>query len=123
MQSLPYKVIKSSTQYESYQSILDYLTSIKKKTKDVTETIELLKLLTEKWEHDQIKKLPKTDPVGLLHHLMQKNGIKPADLATELGVSRSLVSDILHQRRGFSSTITRRLSERFKVPQELFNKS
>jgi HTH-type transcriptional regulator / antitoxin HigA len=122
MKPLPYTLIKSSAQYESYQSILDFLTDIKKKSKNVRETIELLNLLTEKWESDQNKKLPKTNPVDLLQRLMDKNNPKAADLATDFGVSKSLVSDILCLRRGFSKKMSRKLSTRFKVPEELFNK-
>jgi HTH-type transcriptional regulator/antitoxin HigA len=53
---------------------------------------------------------------------MKENKIKATDLATELGVGKSLISDILHYRRGLSRDIIRKLASRFKVSQELFNK-
>jgi len=53
---------------------------------------------------------------------MKENGLKAVDLANQLGVSKSLISDILHYRRGFSREITRKLADRFKVSQELFNR-
>jgi len=84
--------------------------------------MELLNLLTEKWERDQMKKLPETNPVDLLQYLMRKNNLRPADLAIELSISRSLVSDILHFRRGLSKNMTRKLATRLKVSEELFNK-
>ena len=51
-----------------------------------------------------------------------KKSVKAVDLAGELDVSKSLVSDILHYRRGLSRDIIRKLANRFKVSQELFNK-
>jgi HTH-type transcriptional regulator/antitoxin HigA len=54
---------------------------------------------------------------------MKENKLKAVDVARELSVSKSLVSDILHYRRGLSRDIIRKLADRFKVSQELFNKS
>jgi HTH-type transcriptional regulator/antitoxin HigA len=48
--------------------------------------------------------------------------MKAVDLAKSLSVSKSLVSDILNYRRGFSKDIIRELATRFKVNQELFNR-
>jgi HTH-type transcriptional regulator/antitoxin HigA len=53
---------------------------------------------------------------------MKVNKLQPADLASILGVGKSLVSDILNYRRGLSKEVIRKLSERFKVSQELFNR-
>ncbi len=122
MRPLPYTIIKSRQQYETYRSVANYLTSIKKKTKDDRDTIELLNLLIEKWERDQIKRLPETDPPDLLQHLMQKNNLRPIDLATELDIKKSLLSDILHFKKGISKNMTRKLAKRFNTPEELFSK-
>jgi HTH-type transcriptional regulator / antitoxin HigA len=122
MSPLPYTVIKYKQQYESYQSVHDYLSSLKKKSRDDRDTVELLGLLIEKWEENQAKKLPETNPVALLTHLMEKNNLTQSGLAAELGVSKSLVSDILNFRRGVSRNLARRLAKRFRVPEELFNK-
>ena len=122
LQPLTYTIIKSAAQYDSYCGILDYLNFIKKKTRDDRDRIELLSLLIEKWDRDQMQKLPETNPPGLLLHLMEKTNIGQSDLAAELGVSKSLVSDILNFRRGFSRSLTRKLVKRFRVSGELFNK-
>jgi HTH-type transcriptional regulator/antitoxin HigA len=39
-----------------------------------------------------------------------------------MGVSKSLVSDMLHCRRGLSKQVIRKLSAHFKVSQELCNR-
>ena len=53
---------------------------------------------------------------------MTENKLKAIGLAGLFGVSKSLVSDILNYRRGLSKDIIRKLADRFKLSQEVFNK-
>lgn len=94
---------------------------IKKKTSRDHDVIELLTLLIEKWDVDH-RTLLDPDPVKLLAYLMKENKLKAVNLAALLGVGKTLVSDILHYRRGFSKDIIRKLADRFKVSQETFNR-
>lgn len=121
MEILQYKVIKSLNQYKEYCNLLEEIVMIKKKTRQQQDTIELLTLLIEKWDEEH-NTFTDADPVELLDYLMKENKLKAVDLARELDVSKSLVSDILHYRRGLSRDIIRKLANRFKVSQELFNK-
>ena len=61
------------------------------------------------------------DPVRLLDKLMKKHKLRPVDLAAELGISKSLLSDIRAYRRGLSKEVIRKLAGRFEVGQESFN--
>ncbi|HEX9509569.1 MAG TPA: transcriptional regulator [Puia sp.] len=122
MEALQYKVIKTITQYKEYCNLLEELVMVKKKTRQQQDTIELLTLLIEKWDEDHNTFSNATNPVELLGYLMKENKLKAVDLAGELEVSKSLVSDILHYRRALSRDIIRKLANRFKVSQELFNK-
>jgi HTH-type transcriptional regulator/antitoxin HigA len=121
MDPLPYKVIKSLKQYKEYCNILETLVTSSKKTKTHQDTIDLLTLLIEKWDEAH-NTFSDANPVELLSYLMKENKLKATDLANELEVGKSLVSDILHYRRGLSRDIIRKLASRFKVSQELFNK-
>lgn len=121
MENLQYTVIKNLTQYKAYCNLLQELVVAKKKTKLQQDTIDLLTLLIEKWDEEH-NTFSDTDPIELLDYLMKENKLKAVDLAMELAVSKSLVSDILHYRRGLSRDIIRKLATRFKVSQELFNK-
>ena len=121
MDTLQYKVIKNLTQYKEYCKLLEEFVTIKKKNRQQEDTIELLTLLIEKWD-EKHHTFPDADPVELLEYLMKENKLKAIDLAEELEVGRSLISDILHYRRGLSRDIIRKLANRFKVSQELFNK-
>lgn len=53
---------------------------------------------------------------------MKQHSVKASDLAADLGISKSLLSDILHYRRRLSREVIRKLAFRFKIPQELLNK-
>jgi len=121
MEALQYKVIKTINQYKEYCNLLEEVAMIKKKSRQQQDTIELLTLLIEKWDEEH-NTFSDADPVELLNYLMKENNLKAVDLAKELEVSKSLVSDILHYRRGLSRDIIRKLANRFKVSQELFNK-
>lgn len=121
MEAPAYKVIKSLKQYKEYCNILEEVVMSKKKTPAHQDTIDLLTLLIEKWDEAH-NTFTDADPVELLSYLMKENKVKAVDLAAELDISKSLVSDILHYRRGLSREMIRKLATRFKVSQELFNK-
>jgi len=94
---------------------------VRRKTQAQQDTIDLLTLLIEKWDATH-NTFADADPVELLNYLMKENKMKAVDVAGELEISKSLVSDILHYRRGLSKEIIRKLASRFKVSQELFNR-
>jgi plasmid maintenance system antidote protein VapI len=65
---------------------------------------------------------PGVGPVELLESLMRKRKLRAVDLAAELGISESLLSDIRGYRRGLSKEVIRKLAASFEVDQEGFNK-
>lgn len=121
MDSLLYKVIKSEKQYYDYCHILEELVGLKKKSRFQQDTIELLTLLIEKWDEEH-NTFSEADPIEMLKYLMIENKLKAIELAGVLGVSKSLISDILNYRRGLSKEIIRKLADHFKLSQEIFNK-
>jgi HTH-type transcriptional regulator/antitoxin HigA len=121
MEALPYTVINSQNQYKLYCESLEDLISIKKKTRVQLDTIALLRLLILCWDEEQ-RPLSDSDSVAFLRSLMKQHSVKASDLAADLGISKSLLSDILHYRRRLSREVIRKLAFRFKIPQELLNK-
>jgi HTH-type transcriptional regulator / antitoxin HigA len=121
MEGLAYKVIKSNKQYFNYCNLLEELVVLKTKNQEQKDTVELLTLLIEKWD-DEHSTFTDADPIEILRYLMEENKLKSVDMASLLGISKSLFSDIMNYRRGLSKEVIRKLSERFKVSQELFNK-
>jgi len=120
METLQYKVIKSKKQYFDYCNLLEELVVLKTKSKEQKDAIELLTLLVEKWDEEH-NTFTDADPIEILGYLMEENKLKSVDMAEILEISKSLFSDILNYRRGLSKEVIRKLSERFKVSQELFN--
>jgi HTH-type transcriptional regulator/antitoxin HigA len=121
MLGIPYKVIKTATQYKQYCSLLEALVVSGKKTRVVQDEIELLSLLIEKYDADH-NSFSETDPIELLKSLMNEHAIKAVDLANLLGVSEGLVSDMLNYKKGLSKETIRLLASRFKLRQEAFNR-
>ena len=119
METLKFKVIKSEKQYKEYCQILDEL--INNGDTFATDEIELLTILIEKWdnEHNTFEEL---DPIELLHSLMEEHNLKSKDLVQILGVSKSLISDILNYKKGLSKEIIRTLALYFNLHQEAFNR-
>lgn len=121
MEPLQFKVIKSVRQYNQYCKMLEELVVIRKKSVHERDAIELLQLLIAKWDEEN-NTFSDEDPIKVLRYLMKDHQLKSVDLSQLLGISTSLVSDILHYRRGLSKEIIRKLSAHFSVSQELFNR-
>ncbi|RFM26472.1 helix-turn-helix domain-containing protein [Deminuibacter soli] len=121
MVALQFRVIKTEAQYNDYCAQLEELVTLPSKTQQQQDVIELLTLLIEKWDAAHNTFL-ESNPVEVLQYLMQENGLKAVDLSAALGISKSLLSDVLHYRRGLSKEMIRKLSVHFKVSQELFNR-
>ena len=121
MATLKYKVIKSKSQYKAYCNTLEELVFIKTKSKEIKDEIELLTFLIEKYDelHNSFEEL---DPIELLHALMHEHNLKAKDLVLILDISKGMVSDILHYKKGLSKAIIRTLATHFKVSQEAFNR-
>lgn len=120
MTSIKYTVIKDEEQYWKYCNILEELVfSDSEKHED---EIELLTLLIDTYQ-DQQSKTTDLDPVQILNSLMEDHQITNAQLAKEIGVSRSLISDIRNRKKGISKEMVYKLSERFKMRPEAFLES
>lgn len=117
-------VIESETQYATYCAFLEALL-FKKNTKTIDDkkNIKLLTLLIETWQDERSTlRTQDLNPVEFLEVLMKENNIKQKELAEKLYVGKTLISDILHYRRGMSKDVIRGLAEIFKVSQNAFNK-
>jgi HTH-type transcriptional regulator / antitoxin HigA len=121
METLKFKKIKSTEQYNQYCNILEELCSLDIKSNESEEEIDVLTILIEKYDDEiGISKLP--DPIKMLKYLMGENKLIASQLAEILGVSKGLISDILKYKKGLSKEVIRKLSENFKVKQETFNR-
>jgi HTH-type transcriptional regulator / antitoxin HigA len=121
MDTLKYKVIKSEAQYDKYCTQLEELLDSGSESKAVNDEIELLTLLIEKWDEAH-NPFDTADPIEILRSRMKDHKMKAVHLASLLGVSEGLVSDMLNYKKGLSKDTIRILSEHFKLGQEAFNR-
>jgi len=112
---MKYKVIKSKEQYDQYCAILEQLLVPNSKA----DEIELITLLIESWDHEH-DTVGEVDNVTLLRFLMQEHGLRHNDLADILAVGPRLISEILNGKRTMPSGMVRKLSEHFKLREEVF---
>jgi HTH-type transcriptional regulator/antitoxin HigA len=85
MESILYKVIKTEKRYYEYCDKLEELVTLKKKTRQQQDAIELLILLIENW-YDDHNTFEDSDPIELLKYLMAENKIKAVELAKLFGI-------------------------------------
>lgn len=126
MSELKYTVIKTKEQYEKYSDMLRSFITSEERTDEVLEEIELLEVLIAKWdnEHDTLENHFPEDPIALIRALMAERNMKSKDLVAILGVSKGLVSDILHYKKGLSKQNIRVLADYFKIGTGLlYNKN
>lgn len=118
--NMKYTVIKSRNQYDQYCEQLETMVT-KTNSSDFQDEIELLTLLIEKYDEEH-NTFETSDPVELLHALMQEHHLRSSDITDILGISKGYVSDILNYKKGFSKEVTRKLATHFRVKQEAFNR-
>ena len=113
------KVIRTEKENETYTKILyDLDRRSKALTPAEKELAELLTLLIEDFEERQYQ-LPQTNPLDVLHFLMDQHGLRQKDFVDVFGTP-SIVSEVLSGKRELNKEHIRRLSERFHISPELF---
>jgi len=118
---LKYKKIKSLKQYNQYCDTLEDL--IYKEDKSLKDEIELLEILIADYDRTlQQATSKKLNPVELLKSILTDAGLSQKELATHLGISKQLISDVLGYRRNISKSLVTKLSKFFKMSEEAFNR-
>jgi HTH-type transcriptional regulator/antitoxin HigA len=111
-------VIRSEAENERYISLLEGLDSKgNRMTAAERRMAELLTLLIEDFEEKHYA-LNASTPVDVLNELMSANNLKQKDLLDIFGTP-SIVSEVLHGKRQFTTEHIRRLSRRFRVSPEV----
>jgi HTH-type transcriptional regulator/antitoxin HigA len=110
--------ISSERQYEEYVSVLEKLASKDNPTSEEEKYAEVLMTLIEVYEQEH-HSIPDASPVEVLRTLMDANSLRQKDLVSVFG-SESIVSEILHKKRGLNKTHIEKLSRRFHVSPAVF---
>ena len=113
------KVIETEKEYEgSLKKIEKLMDRGAHRTPEKSALLALLVSLVQTYE-EQSYAIHKPSPVELLRYLMEKRGLKQADLVPVFG-SSGYVSDVVNGRRGISKAHARGLAEFFHVSADLF---
>ena len=110
--------ITSGRQHEQYLRVLDKLASKDNPTTEEEKYAEVLMTLIEAYEAEH-HSIPDVSPVDVLCTLMDANDLRQKDLVPIFG-SESIVSEVLHKKRGLNKTHIEKLSKRFNVSPAVF---
>lgn len=117
--SLP-KLIETDEEFDRYVETMECLD---RKAADggLTPEEEALLALLERLvqDYDDKIELPEVPPHEMVQFLMDRKGLRQADLVPVLG-SRAQVSDLLGGRRGISKAQAKKLAAFFGISVELF---
>jgi HTH-type transcriptional regulator/antitoxin HigA len=81
--------------------------------------LEAISDLISRYEDDH-HAIAVSDPVAVLRHLMEANGVNQATLHRETGIAKSNISEVLSGKRSISRSQMRKLAEYFHVPASVF---
>jgi HTH-type transcriptional regulator / antitoxin HigA len=110
--------ITSERQHEEYVTVLDKLASKEHPTSEEEKYAEVLLTLIEAYEEEH-HSVPDAPPIEVLRTLMEANDLKQKDLAGIFG-TESIVSEVLHKKRGLNKAHIEKLSKRFRVSPAVF---
>jgi HTH-type transcriptional regulator/antitoxin HigA len=110
--------IRSERQHEQYLAVLDKLASKENPTNEEEKYGEVLMTLIEAYEEEH-HSIPDASPVDVLRTLMDANDLRQKDLVPIFG-SESIVSEVLHRKRGLNKTHIEKLSKRFNISPAVF---
>ena len=111
-------VIHNDAELEAYTNALFQLTALENPSRSEAQAIELLTLLVERYEETHYP-VPAADAVSVVRFLIEQQDLTQRDLVPEFG-SESAVSMFLARQRKLTLEQVRKLSERFKLPADVF---
>jgi len=111
-------VVHNEKENERLIAMLEELDRKEKPSAAERRLAELLTVLIENFEEEHYA-LTAARPAEVVRELMESNGLKAKDLLDVFG-TRSIVSEVLREKRGLTVEHIRRLSRRFRVSPEIF---
>jgi antitoxin component HigA of HigAB toxin-antitoxin module len=110
--------IHDKVAYQNAVEIVDALAGCKL-SKEQEDYLEAISLFVHEYEKRFVEE-PQVDPLELLNHLLEENGLSRKDLAEILSIDISNVTRILKGSRSITSAHAKRLGERFKLRPSIF---
>ncbi len=105
----------------AYQNAVEIIEALAghKLSKEQEDYLEALALFVHEYEKQSLQE-PQVEPLELLNHLLEENGLALKDLAKILDLDASTAARILKGTRSITPAHAKRLGERFGVRPALF---
>ena len=110
------KPIKSEADYEKVLAEIDGLMGAAPGTSE-SDQLEVLVTLVEAYETGRWK-IDAPDPISVIEHVMEAQGLRQKDLAALLG-SQPRASEVLNRQRPLTLAMIRALSIEWKLPADV----
>ncbi len=107
--------IRSKAQYRRVLEQLDQLME-PHPPREVSLMVELLASLVQQYEAAHCAAPRKLTPSQLLAELIEARQVTAADVSRATGVPRTVLSNVLAERRSISKAVALKLSDYFRVP-------
>jgi HTH-type transcriptional regulator/antitoxin HigA len=117
--TLVYKRIKTEDQYNDYVNRMEELDGliVENHNMELEEEIDLLQLLVEDYEEKYIV-TKVSSPSEMLKLLLKEHKLTANDLAKEFEISKSVISEVLSNKRAISKSFAKQIANKFKVRLE-----
>ena len=122
---MKYSEIENKVQYKEYCNLhleLGNILSSGLGNEEMESEYYIIDLIIEDYHRKHKSPFDSLTPVDLLKALMIENGYTGYKLSKELHISQSVISDILHYKRGFSKDVIRKLAAKFGIGEQSFLK-
>jgi HTH-type transcriptional regulator/antitoxin HigA len=113
------QVIHDEKTHERALKWIDRLMRLRRLSPAEETLLELLSKLVSDYE-EQLHPTPDVPPQRILQHLLNESGKSQAELARELGIPPSTISEVLKGKRSISVENAFRLAEYFHLEPSLF---
>lgn len=113
------RMIDSDREHNRQLRIVDELMRRPKRTAAEARLLDLLVTLVERYDTENYP-VAKSPPGRMLHFLLESRGVSQSQFATDVGMSRQLVTEIIKGRSAVSPENIRRFADYFGVAVELF---
>jgi HTH-type transcriptional regulator/antitoxin HigA len=90
---------------------------IENHTDELADEVDLLQLLVEDYEEKYIVAIA-TNPAEILKILLKEHQITANEISKEFGVSKSIISEILSNKRSISKSLAVKIANKFKIRLE-----
>jgi HTH-type transcriptional regulator/antitoxin HigA len=111
-------LILTENQFSDAIEAIDRLLDKESLSEGEEQHLDALSVLVEAYESEHIP-FPEVTGIDVLRHLMAENGLRQSDLL-DVFETRSVASEVINGKRSLTLNHVRRLSERFRLPPEVF---